>query len=150
MLPTKPELSKMKVSELRELAEQMGVETPSKMLKAQLIKAILEKEKKPAAKPPKVRPKKPAAPVERVHGIFVNYRQGMFRQSTHNALIRVDGATSASSASKYIGRKVVWRSQTGKRLVGKVVSTHGGGGVLLSRFKRGLPGQAIGTSVEIV
>jgi len=150
MLPTKPELSKMKVSELRELAEQMGVEAPSKMLKAQLIKAILEKEKKPTAKPPKERPKKPAAPVERVHGIFVNYRQGMFRQSNHDVLIRVDGATSASSASKYIGRTVVWRSQTGKRLVGRVVSTHGDGGVLLSRFKRGLPGQAIGTSVEIV
>lgn len=150
-MSTKPELSKMKVSELRELAEQLGVEAPSKMLKAQLIKAILEKQKKPAAKPKPPREKaKPTIPVEKVHGIFVNYRQGMFRQSTQNALIRIDGVTSASSASKYIGRNVVWRSQTGKKLVGKVVSTHGKGGVVRSRFKKGLPGQAIGASVEMV
>jgi large subunit ribosomal protein L35Ae len=147
-LVTRAELSKMRVQELRKLAEHLGIESPSKMLKAELISAIMDKER--LAEISRQRPRKHPAPAERIQGIFVNYRQGMFRQNTRSLLIRVEGVTNASSAAKYIGRKVVWLSQTGKRLVGRVVGTHGQGGVLLSRFKRSLPGQAIGSTVEIV
>lgn len=144
------ELAKMKVAELRELAEQLGIEAPSKKTKAQLVRAITKKQKAPTpVEPPKVKAK-PAAPIEKVYGIFVNYRQGMFRQNIHSLLVRIPGIADAGSASKYIGRKVVWHSRTGKRIVGKVVSIHGQGGILLSRFRKSLPGQAIGTTVEIV
>ncbi|MEM4251048.1 MAG: 50S ribosomal protein L35ae [Candidatus Bathyarchaeia archaeon] len=145
---TRPELSKMRVQELRKLAEHLGIESPSKMLKADLINAIMDKER--LTELSRQRPRKPTPPAERILGTFVNYRQGMFRQNTKSLLIKIEGVTSASSASKYIGRRVVWLSQTGKRLVGRVVATHGQGGVLLSRFKKGLPGQAIGATVEIV
>jgi ribosomal protein L35AE/L33A len=144
------ELAKMKVAELRELAKQLGIEAPSKKTKAQLVRAITKKQKAPPpVEPPKVKAK-PAAPIEKVYGIFVNYRQGMFRQNVHSLLVRIPGIADAGSASKYIGRKVVWHSRTGKRIVGKVVSIHGRGGILLSRFRNSLPGQAIGTTVEIV
>jgi len=147
-MSTKPELEKMKVAELRELAEQLGVEAPSKMLKAQLIRAILQKQKAAAAEPAKEKKLKLA--IEKVQGTFVNYRQGMFNQNTHSILLRIPGVSDANTASKYIGRKVVWHSQTGKKLVGKIVSTHGRGGTLLSRFGKGLPGQALGSTVEII
>jgi large subunit ribosomal protein L35Ae len=142
----------MKVTELRKLAEQLSVETPSKKIKADLIKSIMAKQKKRVAKPtPKPKPKaKTPPPVEKIFGIFVNIRQGMFRQYPHNILIRIPGIDSSNSAAKYIGRKVIWRSESGKKLVGKIVKTHGRNGVLLSRFKKGLPGQAIGSSVEII
>ena len=148
----KSELAKMKVAELRELAEKLGVEAPSKKVKAELIKSIMAKQKKKVDKPkPKPKPKvKSPPPVEKISGIFVNFRQGMFRQYPHNILIRIPGIDSSSSAAKYIGRKVVWRSESGKKLVGKVVKTHGQNGVLLSRFKKSLPGQAIGSSIEII
>jgi len=144
------ELAKMKVAELRELAEQLGIEAPSKKTKAQLVKAIAKKQiTPPPVESPKVKVK-PVAPIEKVYGIFINYRQGMFRQNIHSLLVRIPGIADAGSASKYIGRKVVWHSQTGKRIAGKVISTHGRGGILLSRFRNSLPGQAIGTRVEII
>ena len=156
MSTEKSELAKMKVTELRTLAEQLGVETPSKKIKAELIKSIMAKQKKRVAKPkptPKPTPKpkaKAPPPVEKIFGIFVNIRQGMFRQYPHNILIRIPGIDSSNSAAKYIGKKVIWRSKSGKKLVGKIVKTHGRNGVLMSRFKKGLPGQAIGSSVEII
>jgi large subunit ribosomal protein L35Ae len=154
----KSELAKMKVAELRKLAEQLDVEAPSKKIKTELIKSIMAKQKKRATKPkpkpepkPKPKPKtKASPPVEKIFGIFVNIRQGMFRQYPHNILIRIPGIESSNSAAKYIGKKVVWRSKSGKKLIGKIVKTHGRNGVLLSRFKKGLPGQAIGSSVEII
>ena len=148
----KSELAKMKVAELRKLAEQLGVETPSKKVKAELIKSIITKQTTKVAKPkakPKTKTKAPP-PVEKIFGIFVNFRQGMFTQYPHNILMRIPGIDSSNSAAKYIGRKVIWRSESGKKLVGKVVKTHGRNGVLMSRFRKGLPGQAIGSSVEIV
>ncbi|MGB6680756.1 MAG: 50S ribosomal protein L35ae [Candidatus Bathyarchaeia archaeon] len=152
MSTEKSELAKMKVTELRKLAEQLGVETPSKKIKAELIKSIMAKQKKRVAKPtPKPKPEaKAPPPVEKIFGIFVNFRQGMFRQYPRNILIRIPGIDSSNSAAKYIGRKVIWRSKSGKKLVGKIVKTHGRNGVLRSRFKKGLPGQAIGSSVEII
>ena len=152
MSTEKSELAKMKVTELRKLAEQLDVEAPSKKIKAELIKSIMAKQKKNVVKPkPKPKPKaKATPPVEKIFGIFVNFRQGMFRQYPHNILIRIPGIDSSNSAAKYIGRKVIWRSESGKKLVGKIVKTHGRNGVLLSRFKKGLPGQAIGSSVEII
>lgn len=152
MSTEKSELAKMKVTELRKLAEQLDVEAPSKKIKAELIKSIMAKQKKKVVKPkpkPKLKAKAPP-PVEKIFGIFVNFRQGMFRQYPHNILIRIPGIDSSNSAAKYIGRKVIWRSESGKKLVGKIVKTHGRNGVLLSRFKKGLPGQAIGSSVEII
>jgi large subunit ribosomal protein L35Ae len=148
----KSELAKMKVIELRKLAEQLDVEAPSKKIKAELIKSIMAKQKTRVAKPkPKPKPKaKAPPPVEKIFGIFVNIRQGMFRQYPHNILIRIPGIDSSNSAAKYIGRKVIWRSESGKKIVGKIVKTHGRNGVLLSRLKKGLPGQAIGSSVEII
>ena len=148
----KSELAKMKVAELRELAEKLGVEAPSKKIKAELIKSIMAKQKKKVVKPkPKPKPKvKAPPPVEKISGIFINFRQGMFRQYPRNILIRIPGIDSSNTAAKYIGRKVVWRSKSGKKLIGKVVKTHGRNGVLLSRFKKSLPGQAIGSSVEII
>ncbi|WP_455368990.1 50S ribosomal protein L35ae [[Eubacterium] cellulosolvens] len=147
----KSELTKMKVAELRELAEKLGVEAPSKKIKTELIKSIMAKQKKKVIKPkPKPKPKAKTPPqVEKISGIFVNFRQGMFRQYPHNILIRIPGIDSANSAAKYIGKKVVWRSESGKKLIGKVVKTHGRNGVLIGRFKKSLPGQAIGSSVEI-
>ncbi|WP_455282602.1 50S ribosomal protein L35ae [[Eubacterium] cellulosolvens] len=152
MSTEKSELAKMKVTELRKLAEQLDVEAPSKKIKAELIKSIMAKQKKKVVKPkPKPKPKaKAPPPVEKIFGIFVNFRQGMFRQYPHNILIRIPGIDSSNSAAKYIGRKVIWRSESGKKLVGKIVKTHGRNGVLLSRFRKGLPGQAIGSSVEII
>jgi len=42
----------------------------------------------------------------------------------------------------------IYRQRT-KKITGKISSAHGGNGVVRAIFEKGLPGQAIGTDVEV-
>jgi large subunit ribosomal protein L35Ae len=64
-------------------------------------------------------------------------------------VVKVEGVGDRASADGIIGKKVVWKTTTGKEIVGKVSKAHGNSGAVLVRFDKGLPGQAIGTDVEI-
>jgi large subunit ribosomal protein L35Ae len=48
-----------------------------------------------------------------------------------------------------MGKKVVWKSGN-KEFTGKIMGFHGKNGVVRVRFKKGVPGQALGTTVSLV
>lgn len=81
-------------------------------------------------------------------GIVVNYRIGPKIQRSKECIIQFPNVTSISEASRLIGRKVVWSSGQ-KKIVGKLVALHGKKGLLIARFRKGLPGQALGTVVKL-
>ncbi|MEM4633717.1 MAG: 50S ribosomal protein L35ae [Candidatus Anstonellaceae archaeon] len=83
-------------------------------------------------------------------GKLINYRRGVHTEYTNQYVVEVDGVKDRSSANGIIGKKVVWKTPTGKEIVGKVSKAHGNSGAVLVRFDKGLPGQAIGTDVEIL
>jgi large subunit ribosomal protein L35Ae len=64
-------------------------------------------------------------------------------------LVPTDGKEK-ESAEKLIGKKVKWKTASGKEMEGTVSRTHGAKGAVLAQFKPGLPGQAIGTKAEIL
>jgi large subunit ribosomal protein L35Ae len=64
-------------------------------------------------------------------------------------LIQFAHANSISEAGQLIGRKVIWNEGKNK-FIGKIVGLHGKKGVLRARFRKGVPGQALGTTVELV
>jgi len=64
-------------------------------------------------------------------------------------LVQFTDVASVARASQLIGKKVVWKGET-KSLSGKIVGFHGKNGVVRVRFKKGVPGQALGTTVELV
>jgi len=82
-------------------------------------------------------------------GIIVNYRIGPKNQRSKECIIQFAHAKSVSEASRLIGRKVAWKSGKNK-IIGKIVDLHGTKGLVRARFRRGLPGQALGTLVELV
>ncbi|MHA1884995.1 MAG: 50S ribosomal protein L35ae, partial [Promethearchaeota archaeon] len=46
---------------------------------------------------------------------------------------------------------VVWKSSTGKELKGIITRAHGNNGAVRAHFKKaGVPGQALGTKVQII
>ncbi|MDI6655696.1 MAG: 50S ribosomal protein L35ae [Candidatus Hydrothermarchaeota archaeon] len=55
--------------------------------------------------------------------------------------------TSEKNIAGLIGRKVVWKTKTGKTIAGKILRIHGKR--LLAKFGRGLPGNAVGSEVEV-
>jgi large subunit ribosomal protein L35Ae len=84
-----------------------------------------------------------------VYARIVNYRIGIRTQASKEILIQVIGSESVAQAGQLIGKKVVWKNQTAK-LVGQVVGLHGKNGMLKAKFKKGVPGQALGTIVELI
>jgi len=85
---------------------------------------------------------------QKVHGRITNYRTGIREQTSNECLIEFENVNSASLASKLVGQKVTWTNGTTK-LVGKIRGPHGKNGIVRVRFVRGVPGQAIGSIVEL-
>ena len=84
-----------------------------------------------------------------VIGRIMNYRIGIRTQMSDECLIQFTDVISAAKAGHLLGRKVVWKGEK-RNLVGKIVGFHGKNGTVRVKFKRGVPGQAIGTTVELV
>jgi large subunit ribosomal protein L35Ae len=82
-------------------------------------------------------------------GRLINYRRGVHTEYTNQYVVEVDGVEDRSSADGIVGKRVVWKTSTGKEIVGSISKSHGNSGAVLARFDKGLPGQAIGTEVEI-
>ena len=84
-----------------------------------------------------------------VYGTIVNYRIGIGTQNPKECLIQFAHVNSASLAGQLINRKVVWK-QGDRKFIGKIAGVHGKKGVVKVKFRKGVPGQALGTTVELV
>jgi len=78
----------------------------------------------------------------------MNFRRSRYHQYLKHLLIKfpdVDGP----SASKFIGKTVIWETKSGKTIKGKIVALHGRKGVVRAIFEKALTGEALGTKVRI-
>jgi len=85
--------------------------------------------------------------VNNVEGLILNYRLGKNAQYPKQCLMRVIGI-QPSDAKQMVGLRVGWPADEPK-IYGKIVGIHGRKGVLKVKFKKGLPGQALGSHVKI-
>lgn len=84
-----------------------------------------------------------------IHGLIVGYRTGPKSQCSKECILKFTNVESLGGVTRLIGRKVAW--PVGKRTIrGKIVALHGRSGLVRARFRRGVPGQAIGTPVELI
>jgi len=82
-------------------------------------------------------------------GYIVNYRIGPRTQNPRECIIQFPSINSDKEAAKLIGRKIAW--PIGERKIrGVIVDVHGRKGRVRARFRKGLPGHALGTMVEII
>jgi len=84
-----------------------------------------------------------------IKGIIVNYRKGPKNQKPKEYLLKFPNVKSVGEASQLIGRKVTWPVSE-RKCVGKIVALHGRRGLVRARFGKGLPGEALGSFVEII
>ncbi len=84
-----------------------------------------------------------------MEGTIVNYRRGKRTQDTNQYILEVEGVSDRSKADSLVGTKVAWKTSSGKEIIGKISKSHGNGGAVLARFDSGLPGQAVGTKIEV-
>ncbi|MBS7608506.1 MAG: 50S ribosomal protein L35ae [Candidatus Bathyarchaeia archaeon] len=86
--------------------------------------------------------------MSQIQGVIVNYRVGPKTQRSKECIIQFPHVNSVSEASRLIGRKVVWNNGETK-IIGKIVDLHGKKGLVRARFRKGLPGLALGTTVQL-
>ena len=84
-----------------------------------------------------------------MNGKILNFRQGRHTVSHTHMLVQVGGVDSKEKAEKLVGKQVSWSSPAKKVISGKVAAAHGSKGAVRVIFEKGMPGQAIGSSVSI-
>ncbi len=82
--------------------------------------------------------------------LIVSYTRSKERQHSNHMILKPLGIESREQAAQLIGRRVVWKSPTGRRLIGKITRTHGTQGEVKARFETPLPGQALNDYAEIL
>jgi len=84
-----------------------------------------------------------------VKGKVVQFRRGRHTVHERHMLIEIPESINKEKAEKFVGKEVSWKSPAGKEIKGKIAGAHGSNGVLRVIFEKGLPGQSIGTEVEV-
>ena len=84
-----------------------------------------------------------------MEGLINNFRQGRHTQKCHHIIITIDKVEKREQAAKLVGKKVVFKTQTGKEIKGEIRSAHGNSGAVRAIFERGLPGQSVGQKVKV-
>lgn len=84
-----------------------------------------------------------------MEGLIVSFRRGAKTQKKHQMIVRVASVNSRDKAQNMLNKNVVWKSVAGKEIKGVISNVHGNNGGLRVQFERGLPGQSLGTKVQI-
>jgi len=84
-----------------------------------------------------------------MEGRIHSFKRGRTTQTTNQMIIIVKGLDKREKAAELVGKKVVWKSPADREINGEVRSAHGNSGALRVLFEKGMPGQAIGDTVEI-
>lgn len=82
-----------------------------------------------------------------MNGVIINYRRGKRTVHLHQMILEFPEEKNPASL---IGKKVVWKTDSGKEIHGKILALHGRSGAVRASFTKGLPGQSIGTKVALL
>lgn len=83
-------------------------------------------------------------------GKVIQFRRGRHTIHERHFLIEIPKVETSEKAKDFIGKKVEWKSPAGKIIRGIISKPHGKKGVLRTIFEIGLPGQSVGTEVNII
>lgn len=81
--------------------------------------------------------------------VIVSYRRGRHTVTPNQAIIKLEAIEDKDAAKKFVGKKVSYKTKSGKIISGVITDLHGDNGRLRARFERGIPGQAIGSEISI-
>ena len=81
--------------------------------------------------------------------VIINFRQGKHTQTNNQMVVKVEGVDSRDKAAGFVGKSIAWKSPAGKELTGKIASAHGNKGAVRVLFETGMPGQSVGSAVEV-
>ena len=84
-----------------------------------------------------------------MEGLIASFRRSRHTQDNNQMIIGVEGIDSRDKASKLVGKKVTFKTPSGKEIKGEVRGAHGNSGAVRALFETGMPGQSLGAKVSI-
>ena len=84
-----------------------------------------------------------------MEGVIINYRGSHKTMKGNQVIVEVKGIEKREQAKELVGKRAVYVTESGKRLIGKITAPHGNKGRVRVRFEKGVPGQALGRKVVI-
>lgn len=84
-----------------------------------------------------------------MEGVIINYRGSHKTQHPNQMIVKVKEIDSKEKAKELLKKTVTWVTPSGKEMKGAVTKEHGNKGAVRVKFEKGLPGQAIGTKVQV-
>ena len=84
-----------------------------------------------------------------MEAVINQFRRGKHTHTMNHMIVYINNSDSRETASQLIGKEVSWKSPAGKEIKGKVAAAHGNKGAVRVIFEKGMPGQSIGSKVEI-
>ena len=84
-----------------------------------------------------------------MEGVIVNFRGSHHTKYTDYMVVKVSDVDSKEKAQSLVSKAVSWKTPSGKEIKGKVTKAHGNKGAVRVKFEKGMPGQAIGSKVDI-
>ena len=87
-----------------------------------------------------------------MNGVIASFRGSHKTQRGNQVIVRVEGVETRQKAVALEGKKVVWTNPEGKnkvKIAGYVSKAHGGKGAVRIVLEKGLPGQGLGTPIEV-
>lgn len=82
---------------------------------------------------------------------ILSNRRGVKTQYNNQYILKVNDEKykDKKTISDLLGKKVIYKTGSGKNIMGTIVSAHGNKGAIRVIFEKGLPGTAISEKVEI-
>ena len=84
-----------------------------------------------------------------MEALLHNFRGGKHTKYNNQMIAIVDSINTREKAIKLEGKKVSWKTSSGKVINGYVSRPHGNKGALRIVFEKGMPGQSINNKISI-
>lgn len=79
-----------------------------------------------------------------IPALFTSHKRSQRKVYPRYSLLKINNVKDRASAKNYIGNAVLYKDNQGV-----ITRVHGNSGVVMARFKRNLPPQAIGSEIQV-
>lgn len=84
-----------------------------------------------------------------MEGTIVNFRMARHHQKDNHMIVSVNDINKREDAEKLVSKEVIFKTEKGNEIKGKVASPHGNKGAIRVIFEKGMPGQSLSKKVKI-